>query len=100
MWRLIRGLGFAYSYNMIPRPNEGLLHLTFFKATNVIGAYNKTKAILVSQLKLYRYKLIFIHLLNAHLQFSKATDKFCKFKLETTKERFFSDNQQSSGCRK
>lgn len=58
MWRLIRGLGFAYSYNMIPRPNEGLLHLTFFKATNVIGAYNKTKAILVSQLELYRYKLI------------------------------------------
>lgn len=48
MWRLIRGQGFAYSYNMIPRPNEGLLYLTFYKATNVIGAYNKTKVILVS----------------------------------------------------
>ncbi|XP_054283976.1 uncharacterized protein C05D11.1-like [Macrosteles quadrilineatus] len=50
MWRLIRGQGFAYSYNMIPRPNEGLLYLTFYKATNVIGAYNKTKVILDEKL--------------------------------------------------
>ncbi|XP_046677319.1 uncharacterized protein C05D11.1-like [Homalodisca vitripennis] len=53
MWRLIRGLGFAYSYNMIPRPNEGLLYLTFYKATNIIGAYKKTKSILVPTV--YKY---------------------------------------------
>lgn len=47
MWRLIRGIGLAYSYNMLPRPNEGLLYLTFYKATNLVGAYKKTKSILV-----------------------------------------------------
>lgn len=46
MWRQIRGKGYAYSYNMLPKPNEGLLTLQFYKATNVVGAYRETKKIL------------------------------------------------------
>jgi Predicted Zn-dependent peptidases, insulinase-like len=48
MWKQIRGLGHAYSYNMVPRPNEGQLHLTFYRATNVVAAYTEAKNIIVS----------------------------------------------------
>lgn len=50
MWRQIRGMGLAYSYNMIPRPNEALLYLTFYRATNIIGAYKEAKTIVESKL--------------------------------------------------
>ncbi|KAI5736858.1 hypothetical protein M8J76_007821 [Diaphorina citri] len=51
MWKQIRGLGHAYSYNMVPRPNEGQLHLTFYRATNVVAAYTEAKNIIESHLK-------------------------------------------------
>ncbi|KAG8228414.1 hypothetical protein J437_LFUL003887 [Ladona fulva] len=50
MWRQIRGLGLAYSYSIGPRPNEGLLYLTLYRATNVIAAYREAKAIVEAQL--------------------------------------------------
>nr|XP_018913326.1 PREDICTED: uncharacterized protein C05D11.1-like [Bemisia tabaci] len=46
LWRQIRGAGFAYTYSMIPRPNESLLNLIFFKASNVVAAYKTTKKII------------------------------------------------------
>lgn len=48
LWRQIRGPGFAYGYNLMPRPNEGLLYFTLYRATNVVAAFRETKAIIVS----------------------------------------------------
>lgn len=48
LWRQIRGQGFAYGYNLVPRPNEGLLYFTLYRATNVVAAYRETKNIIVS----------------------------------------------------
>lgn len=45
MWRLIRGQGLSYSYNIYPKPNEGLLYLTFYRSTNIIAAYKEAKSI-------------------------------------------------------
>lgn len=50
MWRQIRGKGFAYSYNLQPRPHEGFLVMQFYKASNVVGAYRETKQILETTL--------------------------------------------------
>lgn len=47
MWRNIRGLGYAYSYSIIPRPNEALISLYFYRSVNVPAAYKETKDILV-----------------------------------------------------
>lgn len=47
MWKNIRGLGHAYSYSIIPRPNEGLLLLTFYRSVNVPAAYKEAKNIIV-----------------------------------------------------
>lgn len=47
MWRKVRGQGLAYSYNMIPRPNEGLLYLTFYRATDIVGSFKEALLILV-----------------------------------------------------
>ncbi|CAD6227691.1 GSCOCG00001371001-RA-CDS [Cotesia congregata] len=48
MWRQVRGQGFAYGCNLYAKPNEGLLYLTFYASTDVIGAYKETKAIVSS----------------------------------------------------
>lgn len=50
MWKQIRGKGFAYSYNLQPRPHEGLLQMQFYKASNVVGAYRETRQILETTL--------------------------------------------------
>lgn len=49
LWRQIRGQGFAYGYNLMPRPNEGLLYFTLYRATNVVEAYRETKEITVRE---------------------------------------------------
>lgn len=51
LWRQIRGAGLAYGYSIIPRPNEGLLYLSLYRATNVVGAYKETRTIIEQQLK-------------------------------------------------
>lgn len=51
LWRQIRGQGFAYGYNLMPRPNEGLLYFTLYRATNVVAAYKETAAIVEAQLR-------------------------------------------------
>lgn len=51
LWRQIRGQGFAYGYSILPRPNEGLLYLSLYRATNVFAAYKETKTIVEAQLK-------------------------------------------------
>lgn len=48
MWRLIRGQGLSYGYNIYPNPVEGLLYLTFYRSTNVVAAYKEAKSIVVS----------------------------------------------------
>ncbi|GAB1870040.1 hypothetical protein CAJAP_11119 [Camponotus japonicus] len=50
MWRLIRGQGLSYGYSIYPKPNEGLLYLTLFKATNAVAAYKETKSIVEAHL--------------------------------------------------
>ncbi|XP_001603808.1 uncharacterized protein C05D11.1 [Nasonia vitripennis] len=50
MWRQIRGQGFAYSYDIYTKPNEGLLYLIFYRATNVVAAYKETKTIVDNHL--------------------------------------------------
>lgn len=47
MWRQIRGQGLSYGYNIYPRPNEGLLYLTFYRSTNIVAAYKEAKSIVV-----------------------------------------------------
>jgi len=51
LWRQIRGGGLAYGYSIVPRPNEGLLYLSLYRATNVVGAYKETKSIVEAQLQ-------------------------------------------------
>lgn len=47
LWRQIRGQGFSYGYNIVPRPNEGLLYFTLYRASNVVAAYKEAKLITV-----------------------------------------------------
>lgn len=51
LWRQIRGQGLAYGYSIIPRPNEGFLYLSLYRATNVSAAYKETKTIVEAQLQ-------------------------------------------------
>lgn len=51
MWKQVRGQGLSYSYKIFVCPNEGLIYLTFFGATNLVGAYKETKKIIESYLK-------------------------------------------------
>lgn len=51
LWRQIRGQGFAYGYNMMPKPNEGLLYFTLYRATNVVAAFREAKTIIVCSIK-------------------------------------------------
>lgn len=48
LWRQIRGQGFAYGYNIVPRPNEGMLYFTLYRASNVVAAYKEAVTIVVS----------------------------------------------------
>ncbi|XP_012281093.1 uncharacterized protein C05D11.1-like [Orussus abietinus] len=50
MWRQIRGKGLVYSYDVFTRPNEGLSYLSFYRATNVVGAYKEAKSIIESHI--------------------------------------------------
>ncbi|XP_056630340.1 uncharacterized protein C05D11.1-like [Diorhabda sublineata] len=50
LWKQIRGKGFAYGYSMMIKVTEGLLHLVFYRATNVVAAYKETKDIVSKQL--------------------------------------------------
>ncbi|XP_050092688.1 uncharacterized protein C05D11.1-like isoform X2 [Anopheles aquasalis] len=45
LWRHIRGQGFAYGYNIAPRPNEGLLYFTLYRASNVAAAFKEAMVI-------------------------------------------------------
>lgn len=49
LWRQIRGQGFAYGYNIVPRPNEGLLYFTLYRATNVVSAYREARSVMEKQ---------------------------------------------------
>ncbi|CAH0404705.1 unnamed protein product [Chilo suppressalis] len=51
MWRLIRGMGFSYGYSIRPAQNEGRLVFSLYRATNAMGAYVRTKAIMEVFLK-------------------------------------------------
>ncbi|XP_055630740.1 uncharacterized protein C05D11.1-like [Toxorhynchites rutilus septentrionalis] len=51
LWRQIRGQGFSYGYNIVPRPNEGLLYFTLYRASNVVAAYKEAKSITEKQLQ-------------------------------------------------
>uniref|UniRef100_A0A182JL08 Uncharacterized protein n=1 Tax=Anopheles atroparvus TaxID=41427 RepID=A0A182JL08_ANOAO len=53
LWRQIRGQGFAYGYNIVPRPNEGLLYFTLYRASNVVAAFKEAESIMEKQLNAY-----------------------------------------------
>ncbi|XP_015601715.1 uncharacterized protein C05D11.1 [Cephus cinctus] len=50
MWRQVRGQGLAYSYSIFPKPHDGLLYLTFYRAANVVAAYRESKSIIEAHL--------------------------------------------------
>ncbi|KAJ8679467.1 hypothetical protein QAD02_015254 [Eretmocerus hayati] len=50
MWRQIRGPGYTYSYDIVAKPNEGMIYLIFFKSTNVVAAYKEMKNIIDTHL--------------------------------------------------
>lgn len=50
LWRQIRGQGFAYGYSIAPKPHEGLLYLSLYRASNLVAAYKEAKRITVSKL--------------------------------------------------
>ncbi|XP_033325130.2 uncharacterized protein C05D11.1 [Megalopta genalis] len=45
MWKLIRGQGLSYAYNIYVNANEGLLYLSFYRSTNIVAAYKEAKSI-------------------------------------------------------
>lgn len=49
LWRQIRGQGLAYSYDAVPRPNEGLLYFTLYRCSNVVAAFKEAQSIIVRQ---------------------------------------------------
>ncbi|XP_017766196.1 PREDICTED: uncharacterized protein C05D11.1-like [Eufriesea mexicana] len=49
MWKLIRGQGLSYGYNIHFKPHEGLLYLSFYRSTNIVAAYKEAKSIVVKQ---------------------------------------------------
>ncbi|XP_055378206.1 uncharacterized protein C05D11.1-like [Condylostylus longicornis] len=50
LWRQIRGQGFAYCYTLIPRPQEGVLSLSLYRASNVVAAFKEAKSIIENHL--------------------------------------------------
>lgn len=51
LWKQIRGQGLAYGYTIAPKPNEGLLLLSLYRASNVVAAFKETKRIIETQLQ-------------------------------------------------
>lgn len=49
MWKKIRKN--SYGYNVIPRPNEGLIVFTLYRATNIYEAYKDAKTIVEAQVE-------------------------------------------------
>lgn len=47
MWKQIRGQGLAYSYSIVPRPNEAKLYFNLYRASNVVAAYKEAKNVIV-----------------------------------------------------
>ncbi|KAL1123834.1 hypothetical protein AAG570_001605 [Ranatra chinensis] len=50
LWKQLRGQGLAYSYNILPRPHEGLLYFTLYRAGDVVGAYKEAKSVIEARL--------------------------------------------------
>ncbi|XP_073987977.1 uncharacterized protein C05D11.1-like [Rhodnius prolixus] len=50
MWKQIRGQGLAYSYSIVPRPNEAKLYFNLYRASNVVAAYKEAKNVIENQL--------------------------------------------------
>ncbi|CRL05318.1 CLUMA_CG017994, isoform A [Clunio marinus] len=49
MWKKIRKN--SYGYNVVPKPNEGLIMFSLYRATNIYEAYKDAKVIIESQLE-------------------------------------------------
>ncbi|XP_054720900.1 uncharacterized protein C05D11.1-like [Uloborus diversus] len=50
MWRQIRGLGLAYTYNLFTDPDSGLIYFVLFKSTHLLKAYKESINIIESHL--------------------------------------------------
>ncbi|XP_050537014.1 uncharacterized protein C05D11.1-like isoform X2 [Daktulosphaira vitifoliae] len=46
IWKKVRGLGYAYSYNITLKPDEGKIYLGFVRSVNLPAAYQATKSII------------------------------------------------------
>lgn len=51
LWKQIRGKGFAYGFSITLKVHEGLMHLGFSRATNVVGAYKEAAEIVKKQIE-------------------------------------------------
>lgn len=51
LWKQIRGQGLAYGYTIAPKPNEGMLLLSLYRASNVVAAFKETKRIIETHLR-------------------------------------------------
>lgn len=49
MWKKIRKN--SYGYNVIPKPNEGIIQFSLYRATNIYEAYKDAKTIIEAQLE-------------------------------------------------
>ena len=45
-WRQLRAQGLVYSYNLNLKVTEGLLYLTFYRASHPVAAYKEARTIL------------------------------------------------------
>lgn len=73
LWRQIRGQGFAYSYDAVPRPNEGLLYFTLYRCSNVVAAYKEAQTIIVRQKK-NMFSSIFIYVKKCYFHFGRKVN--------------------------
>lgn len=51
LWKQIRGKGLAYGFSITLKVHEGLLHLGFSRATNLVGAYKESSEIVKKQIE-------------------------------------------------
>lgn len=50
MWKQIRGLGLAYNYSIILKPDAGLIYFVLFKSASLVKAYKEGQAIVDNHL--------------------------------------------------
>ena len=66
MWRQVRGAGLAYGYFVYPAVSTGQLHLSLYKATHPVKAYQEARRIVMDQVGHLHLHLHLLPLLHRH----------------------------------